>query len=225
MLSAQPADPPYRPGTENKEGVVDGLVVDRWKLADLREILRRQLSLIRLANSRAVRYRQNLRTCHGQAARRAAGLAGGKSVQSWPMGLLLLLLLFVVPAGPGLWFWYRSLAGGRWRHSAGWFAGTAVLLVLGTGVTYLAGSLAGGNLDPEEACHADGQTYDRAYRRANFDEYTQWFPLHDRCHAGYDLVPAWVNPALVVLPVLAAACLAYAVRLAVIRRRAKQGTP
>lgn len=37
------------------------------------------------------------------------------------------------------------------------------------------------------------------------------------CHAGYDLVPGWGNPALVVLPVLAAACLAYAVRLAVIR--------
>ena len=58
------------------------------------------------------------------------------------------------------------------------------------------------------------ETYDRAYRRANFDEYTQWFPLHDKCHAGYDLVPGWVNPTLVVLPVLAVACLAYAVRLA-----------
>jgi hypothetical protein len=139
--------------------------------------------------------------------------------------LLLLLLLFVVLAGPGLWFWCRSLVGGRWRHSVGWFAGTAVLLVLGTGVTYLVGSLAGANLDPEEACHADGQTYDRAYRRANFDEYTQWFPLHDKCHAGYDLVPSWVNPTLVVLPSLAVACLAYAVRLAVIHRRTRKGTP
>ncbi|RNL73201.1 hypothetical protein EBF04_24080 [Streptomyces sp. I6] len=34
------------------------------------------------------------------------------------------------------------------------------------------------------------RTYDRAYRRANFTEYTRWFPLRDRCHAGYDLVPA-----------------------------------
>ncbi|MFJ4465909.1 hypothetical protein ACIP2X_00160 [Streptomyces sp. NPDC089424] len=48
-----------------------------------------------------------------------------------------------------------------------------------------------------------GETYDRAYRRANFEEYTRWFPLHDRCHAGYDLVPAWVNPVFVTLPVLA----------------------
>ncbi|MGW4233528.1 hypothetical protein ACWEF9_30435 [Streptomyces sp. NPDC004980] len=141
------------------------------------------------------------------------------------MGFLLLLLLFVVLTGPGLWFWFRSLAAGRWRHSTGWFAGTAVLLVVATGVTYLGGSLAGGSLDPEEACHADGQTYDPEYRRANFREYTQWFPLHDRCHAGYDLVPAWVNPALVALPVLALACLAYAVRLAVLHRRTKKGTP
>lgn len=141
------------------------------------------------------------------------------------MGLLLVLLLLVVLAGPGMWFWVRSLVGGRWRHSAGWFTGTAVLLLLGTGVTYLIGSLAGTSLDPEEACHAAGQTYDRAHRRAHFEENTQWFPLHDTCHAGYDLVPGWVNPTLVILPVLAVACLAYAVRLAVIHRRTKKGTP
>ncbi|WP_344219995.1 hypothetical protein [Kribbella sancticallisti] len=109
---------------------------------------------------------------------------------------------------------------GRRRHNPVWFAATALLLTLGTAITYLAGSLAGANLDPEESCHAAGEPYDRAYRRANFDEYTQWFPLHDRCHAGYDLVPAWVNPTLVALPVLAIACLAYAVRLAVLHRRA-----
>ncbi|HWU09590.1 MAG TPA: hypothetical protein VN520_24975 [Streptomyces sp.] len=140
------------------------------------------------------------------------------------MGLLLLLLLLLILAGPGLWFWGRALAGGRWRHSTSWFAGTALLLLVGTGVTYLVGSLVAG-LDPEEACHADGQRYDREYRRANFGEYTQWFPLHDKCHAGYDLVPGWVNPTLVALPVLAVACLAWAVRLAVIHRRTKKGTP
>lgn len=140
------------------------------------------------------------------------------------MGFLL-LLLFVVLAGFGLWFWSRSLVDGRWRRSAGWFAGTAALLVLGTGVTYIAGSLAGASLDPEESCHADGQTYDLAYRRANFDEYTQWFPLHDKCHANYDLVPSWVNPTLLVLPILAIACLAHAVRLTVIHRRTNNSAP
>lgn len=100
-----------------------------------------------------------------------------------------------------------------------------MLLLLGTGATYLIGALAGTSFDPVESCHAAGQTYDQAYRDANFDEYTQWFPLHDKCHAGYDLVPGWVNPALIFLPVMALACLAYAVRLAVIHRRINKGTP
>jgi hypothetical protein len=43
------------------------------------------------------------------------------------MGFLL-LLLFVVLAGFGLWFWCRPLAGGRWRHSAGWFTGTVLAI-------------------------------------------------------------------------------------------------
>jgi hypothetical protein len=140
------------------------------------------------------------------------------------VGLLLLLLLFSVPVIPGLLLWWRTLITGRWRHSAGWFAGTAVLLLLGTAVTYLVGSLSGVHLDPEEACHAEGQTYDRAYRRAHFDEHAQWFPLRDKCHAGYDLVPGWVNPTLVVLAVLAVAFLAYAVRLAVIQHRTAERT-
>lgn len=92
----------------------------------------------------------------------------------------------------------------------------------GRGVTYLVGSLAGASLDPEEACHRAGEAYDQAYRRANFEEYTRWFPLRNKCHADYDLVPTWVNPALVTLTVLALACTAYAAHLAVLRRRTKK---
>lgn len=138
--------------------------------------------------------------------------------------MALILIPILLPLLIGLWFWSRPLFSGTWRRSPSWFTWSAVLLLLGTGVSYLVGSLAGASLDPEEACHKAGQTYDRAYRRANFEEYTQWFPLHDRCHAGYDLVPAWVNPALVVLPVLALLCLAYAAGLAVNRRTKKKGT-
>jgi hypothetical protein len=82
--------------------------------------------------------------------------------------------------------------------------------------------LAGASLDPEEACHRAGEAYDRAYRRANFKEYTRWFPLHDKCHAGYDLVPAWVNPVFIALLVLALAGLVYAVGLTVVQRRTKR---
>lgn len=122
----------------------------------------------------------------------------------------------------GLWFWSRPLFSGTWRRSPAWFTWSALLLLLGAGVTYLVGSLAGASLDPEEACHRAGETYDRAYRRANFEEYTRWFPLHDKCHAGYDLVPAWVNPVFVALLVLAPVCLGYAVGLAVVQRRTKK---
>ncbi|WP_432068884.1 hypothetical protein [Streptomyces sp. C10-9-1] len=131
-----------------------------------------------------------------------------------------IIILIVVPLLVGLWCY--PLFTRQWRHRPIWFTGTAVLLLLGTAITYLIGSLSGASLDPEEACHQAGQTYDRAYRRANFDEYTQWYPLHDKCHAGYDLVPAWVNPTLAALPVLAVLCLAYAARLAVIHRRTKK---
>ncbi|MEU7024123.1 hypothetical protein ABZ990_26185 [Streptomyces sp. NPDC046203] len=140
------------------------------------------------------------------------------------MLLLMLFVVFVVATGPGLWFWGRSLGRGSWRHSAGWCAGSAALLIVATGFVYLAGALSGASLDPEEACHARGQRYDYPYVDAHFEETSRWFPLRNPCDAGYDLVPAWVNPALVALPVLAVVCLAFSVRLAVTRRRrAKQG--
>ncbi|MFC9113802.1 hypothetical protein ACFTWN_10710 [Streptomyces sp. NPDC057092] len=43
----------------------------------------------------------------------------------------------------------------------------------------------------------------------------RWFPLHDKYHAGHDLVPAWVNPALAALPAVALLSSGYAVRPAV----------
>ncbi|MFI2426237.1 hypothetical protein ACH5A7_19410 [Streptomyces sp. NPDC018955] len=133
--------------------------------------------------------------------------------------MALILIPILLPLLVGLWFWSRPLLSGTWRGSPAWFGWSAVLLLLGAGAGYLVGSLAGASLDPEEACHRAGQTYDRAYRRAHFEEYTRWFPLHDKCHAGYDLVPVWVNPVLVVLPVLALLCLARAVGLTVKRLR------
>lgn len=141
------------------------------------------------------------------------------------MILLFLFLVCVVAAGPGLWFWARALVRGRWRYSPGWFAGTAVLLLLATGVTYLVGALAGASLDPAEACAARGQIYDGAYITEHFDEQTRVFPLRNACNADYDLVPAWVNPALVVLPLPAVICLVFCGRLTVIHRRRTEKDP
>jgi hypothetical protein len=78
-----------------------------------------------------------------------------------------------------------------------------------------------GSWDPGESCDAAGQRYDDAYRAAHWREPARWFPLHNRCNAGYDLVPAWVNPAVVVLTLLAAGCLGVAVWLVAARRRGR----
>ncbi|MFD4628789.1 hypothetical protein ACFVYR_02655 [Streptomyces sp. NPDC058284] len=131
------------------------------------------------------------------------------------MSILLILVAVLI----GLWCY--PVFAGVWRRSPLWFAVNAVILLLGTGITYLIGALAGG-LDTGEECHRAGQAYDSAYRSAHFREFGRWYPLHEKCNADYDLVPAWVNPTLIVLPVLAALCLAYSVRLAVIHRRTKE---
>ncbi|MCC3650760.1 hypothetical protein LIX60_04555 [Streptomyces sp. S07_1.15] len=134
--------------------------------------------------------------------------------------ILVLICCALTTAG---WFWSRPLILGTWRRNPAWLTWSAVLLLMGAGVTYLIGSLVPiTSLDPEEACNKAGQAFDWTYRRTNFEEYTQWFPLHNKCNAGYDLIPAWVNPALVALPALALLCLAHAVLLAVIQRRNKK---
>ncbi|GHH83630.1 hypothetical protein GCM10018793_46200 [Streptomyces sulfonofaciens] len=132
-------------------------------------------------------------------------------------------LFLAVPALPVLWLWGRPLFTGRWR-TPGWFVSTALLCVVATVATWFIGALAGTSLDAAESCTAAGFSYDSAYRSAHWREASRWFPLHDKCNATDDLVPAWVNPALVLLPLLALTCLGAAVRLAVAHRRNRKGT-
>ncbi len=132
-------------------------------------------------------------------------------------------LFLAVPTLLVLGLWGRPLVTGRWR-TPGWFVVTAGLCLVATAVTWLIGGLAGNSLDAEESCRAIGATYDQSYRSTHWQEPSQWFPLHDKCNATYDLVPAWVNPALVGLPLLAVICLGLAVRLAVVKRRDEEGT-
>ncbi|AEW99223.1 hypothetical protein [Streptantibioticus cattleyicolor] len=132
-------------------------------------------------------------------------------------------VVIAVIALPVLWLWGRPLFTGGWR-SPGWFAGTAGLCLVLTGVTWLVGALSGTSLSREKSCHAAGADYDRAYQHDHWREASRWFPLHNKCNATYDLVPAWVNPTLVALPVAAVVCAGVAVRLAVADRRTKEGT-
>lgn len=137
------------------------------------------------------------------------------------MGLVSCSVVVAVPLVLVLWLWGRPLLNGRWRQP-GWFIATAAFCVVAGAATWLIGSLAGASLDPEESCHAAGTTYDYAYRSAHWREPSRWFPLHNKCNADYDLVPVWINPGLVLLLVLAAACLCAAVWLTTANQRTKK---
>lgn len=79
-------------------------------------------------------------------------------------------------------------------------------------------------LDLRESCEQKAGTFDDAWHDAHDAESQKFFPLHAKCGATVDLVPAWVNPAIVVLLLLSAAGLCAAVGLGVrssSRRRKK----
>ncbi|MFG2571649.1 hypothetical protein [Streptomyces sp. NPDC048481] len=72
-------------------------------------------------------------------------------------------------------------------------------------LTWLRGALVGG-LDVGETCALyKGQPFDSAYRAGHLTESTRWFPLHNKCNASYDLVPAWINPTVASLTLATAA--------------------
>lgn len=81
----------------------------------------------------------------------------------------------------------------------------AVACGCGLLLTFGAGAFAGG-FDAREMCRMEGQVYDKAYRAEHWREPGRLFPLHNKCNAAFDLVPAWVNPTLVCLTVAAGAC-------------------
>lgn len=89
-------------------------------------------------------------------------------------------------------------------------------------VVWIWGAFSGG-LDIKETCGARGQTYDPVYRHLNWQEPGRYFPLHNKCNADYDVVPFWVNPAVVLLVLLAATfaacCLTQAITLRQERKR------
>lgn len=93
----------------------------------------------------------------------------------------------------------------------------SVLSCVGGFLTWFWGAWSGG-LDVAETCALlKGQKYDDAYRAEHWREPSQLFPLHNKCNASYDLVPAWVNPMLVLLAFLAVVSLIAAVWATAVR--------
>lgn len=78
----------------------------------------------------------------------------------------------------------------------------SLLSSLALGVTFFVGIFASGK-DTDETCAKAGQILDQSYRQQNWQEPSQIFPLHNKCNANYDMVPIWVNPALIIFAALA----------------------
>jgi hypothetical protein len=71
-------------------------------------------------------------------------------------------------------------------------------------------------LDLREACEYDhGVPFDDKWNDAHYAESQRLFPLHARCNADVDLVPAWINPTIIALVLLSVALLGTALHLAV----------
>ncbi|MFJ7630529.1 hypothetical protein ACIQZN_28995 [Streptomyces sp. NPDC097595] len=71
-------------------------------------------------------------------------------------------------------------------------------------------------LDLKESCEfRHGVSFDEAWNDVHYAESQKFFPLHSKCSATVDLVPAWVNPAIIALTLLAVGFLCGAVCLRV----------
>jgi hypothetical protein len=114
--------------------------------------------------------------------------------------LIPFLVILVIPAW-SVWRLVRGLRAGDWKRP-GWFGHAAWASFFVTVVVWLRGLFSGG-LDSEQACvDWHHQPFDSAYREAHRADWFRLFPLSNRCNAGYDLVPAWVNPTVAVFVLL-----------------------
>ena len=89
----------------------------------------------------------------------------------------------------------------RQMNTPGFWLGPTVTSVFMLGMVFLSGISATGK-DLYDTCLAAGQELDTEYRLQNPHEPAQFFPLHNKCNAGYDTVPGWVNPVLAFLAIL-----------------------
>lgn len=94
----------------------------------------------------------------------------------------------------------------RLRHNPFLWALVFMLSVAALLITLVSAAIAPGK-DVARTCAMAGQPFDSEYRSQNWMEPGQFFPKHNKCNANYDLIPPWINPALVIFAFLALACL------------------
>ncbi|MEV0118301.1 hypothetical protein AB0H77_34515 [Streptomyces sp. NPDC050844] len=129
--------------------------------------------------------------------------------------LLAVGLLVVTAVRRGV----RALRSGRGRGAWPMLAlATAPVSLLGLLVSYCVGAFSGA-LRVDKSCRVRQEPYDAAYRAQHAAETDRWFPLHNKCNAHFDLVPGWVNPAVVIFAVLLVASLCTVAVAAVVHLR------
>ncbi|MCE7006078.1 hypothetical protein LWC34_25055 [Kibdelosporangium philippinense] len=84
------------------------------------------------------------------------------------------------------------MVGRRMRGPARVFTETAILALLATVLMYAWGAWHMFAWDIEETCTLAGQSFE-----PRFVLDTSMFPLSKKCNADYDLVPSYVNPAVI----------------------------
>ncbi|MGW1255654.1 hypothetical protein ACWD5Q_10795 [Streptomyces sp. NPDC002513] len=116
-----------------------------------------------------------------------------------------------------VWNLFRIVTGLRdrsWRRPLWWTRVCSVAFFAGL-ASWIWGVFRTG-LDVRETCQfVHHQYYDRAYRDAHAAEFQKFFPLHNKCNAHFDLVPPWLNPALVVCAVISLAAIAALLRFGI----------
>jgi hypothetical protein len=139
-------------------------------------------------------------------------------------GAAIAAVILVVWLVWNLWNVYRLTAGLRdrsWRRPMWWTRLCSVSLFAGL-ASWIRGVFSAG-LDLRETCqYVHDERYDAAYWESRTDEFRKLFPLHNNCNAHFDLVPGWVNPAIVVCAVISLVAAAVLIGFGIRRLRPKR---
>ncbi|MGW2423655.1 hypothetical protein ACWC0C_31135 [Streptomyces sp. NPDC001709] len=126
------------------------------------------------------------------------------------LGLLTVVAVLIAWLVWNAWNVFRIGTGvrdGAWRRPMWWTRLCSVALFVGV-ATWIRGVFATG-LDTRKTClFVHHERYDEAYQRSHAAEFSKIFPLHNKCNPHADLVPAWVNPTIVICAVVASAAAA-----------------
>lgn len=96
----------------------------------------------------------------------------------------------------------------RWMKAAQSWLWLALISAFLLGSVFLTQFSAASGRDLDEVCEAAGRVLDRNFRLLHPHDGSMYFPLHNRCDAAYDIVPAWVNPSMSALAAVLALSLA-----------------